>query len=167
MKRIALLVLVLAITAACDSESPGPPTKKEIADEVATGVEDELAKKGPKWKVDYRGDLSGHAEGGILVAMGAASSISAKGSGATKKDGAQFREALSLTILNANGDEPSPVVTLKLGDGTKCTNDNKKGFPELKLIDKEGKTFHAELEGSLVCGEKKDKSISFTAVMQK
>lgn len=179
MKRTTLLAFVLALTAACDSDktaeskasanagSAAPPTKSEIADEVASGVKDQLQKRGPKWKVDYKGDLSGHVEGGVLTAMGVSSSISAVGAAMTKDSKGKAPEGLSVTILNANTDTPNPVVTLKLADGTKCTNDNKKGFPKIKLIDKERKTFHAELEGALVCGEQKDKSITFSAVLKK
>ncbi len=175
MKRIGICVLLLVL-GACDeapkSDTSKPvtevPTGKEVSKEVAGGVRDVLAKKGPKWKVEYSGDLSGNLEGSILTAMSVSTTTSVVGKGMAKDMKGAAAGAFQATFMTGNDDNNRMVNTnLTLGDGTKCQEEPKSGLSKGKLIDKESKTFKAEVSGTLVCGPDKAKKITYKATLAK
>lgn len=170
MKRPVLLG-VIVLLCACDSKTDPPeikgpsvniPTQKEIQKEVSSNVKDVLDKKGPKWSATYSGDLSGSVSGDILTAMGATSaSIVAVGMGMTKDMKHTKKEGIRAIIIK-NGKVPIAQTTLALADRTQCYQTNVHKWSSVKIIDEDPETFHAELAGTLLCG---DKTITYKATL--
>ena len=87
--RMAIPAVLFMVLAGCESESKAAvaevPTMNQVASEVESNVRDVVAKKGPKWKVEYSGDLTGSIAGGILTSHSNPVSTIAIGAGMKKK----------------------------------------------------------------------------------
>lgn len=176
--KMRLSLLAMLALAACDSgaapdgkadPTTETPAEKVIKKDVDQGVKDELAKRGPKWKVEYSGDLTGAIEGGIMTAGKVASSMprmTVVGAGMKKDNSGQGTESFGATISGPAGKEYA-MVKLTLADGTRCSvsPDTAKMPSELKLIEPDPRKLRAVLKGSLACGEQKDKVITYMATL--
>lgn len=161
MKRLVLLLTLLFLYG-CDSKAANDvkieiPDKSTIKRETASGVKDVLNNRGPKWVISYTGDLKGTIQGGIMTAMSLPSSTSATGMAMTKDKKGKATESFTLTMVTATK-TPQSFMKMTLADGTKCSNPAPS--VDVKIINKERKTFHAQGTGDLLCGDKK---ISYTA----
>ncbi|MEZ4459000.1 MAG: hypothetical protein R3E66_04590 [bacterium] len=174
MKRTAIFLTIFFC--ACQEESktvpPTPeavvPNSKTVSKEVAGGVRDVLANKGPKWKVDYTGDLTGSVQGNIMTAMSSPMHTSVLGKGMNASKTGAAKASFQATFMAGDNDQDRPVnANLTLEDGTKCKEDIKVGFSKGKLIDKTTETFKAEISGNLVCGDDKSKKIAYKAFLSK
>ena len=141
--RLAVPAILLAFTfAACDRGTSGS-----------------VNPDGPKWQLDYSGDLSGHIEGKSLVIVRAGTPTHLNF--AVKTIG--NNPGLTAT-LSVREDKPSGFLTrVTLEDGTKCTPVDRS---DVKVIDTSKETFHATVKGKLKCGETEDQIIDFEAVIR-
>jgi hypothetical protein len=163
MNRLTLLFTFLFLYS-CDSatetgaNTPGAiPDESTIKKDISSHVKEAKSKNATKWVIDYSGDIEGTIQGGIMMAMPGSSSTQATGMAMTKDMKGKAEESFSLTIVNVST-PPQAFMKLTLADGTQCSN----AVPSLnlKVIDNEKETFHAEGSGDLLCGDKK---ISYTA----
>lgn len=173
--RTCLAVIAAFALSACDpapEDKPTPtevkvPGSKEISKEVATGVKDVLADKGPKWTITYSGGMSGEISGNIMTAMvmGPNTTVAGRGMNADKTGSAPA--GFSATITKG-GDKPTAMLRMTLADGTKCriTSGSVDGKETVKIINPDAKEFQAELTGKLGCGDDK-KIVSYKAVLKK
>jgi hypothetical protein len=76
-------------------------------------------------------------------------------------------EAFMARIMQG-GDTTRIQATLTLADGTKCTDVYRcmTGGSSAQLLGASSKTFHATLEGTMKCGDAKDTTITFTALLK-
>ena len=140
---LAVLACSLAFTvAACDRETSGSSKPG-----------------GPKWQLDYSGDLSGHIEGKSLVIVRAGPP-----------------EHLNFAVRTI-GNNPGLTATLSvhenkpfgflsrvtLEDGTRCAPVNRS---DVNVLDTSKETFHATVKGQMKCGEGEDQIIDFEAVIR-
>ena len=171
MKRLALLAVLIVAASVCESGAepadPNVPSEQEVADEVSTNVQDVLAKKRPKWKVDYTGALSGSVEGGILTATSVGTSMTSVLGKAMRSDmKGSASQSLQVNFMASKEAERFANVNLTLADGTKCKSDVRK-LSKGKVTNPEPKGFAAEVSGELLCGDAKDQRISYQATMAK
>jgi hypothetical protein len=141
-RRAVLACLLASTLAACDRGTS------------ATGRPD-----GPKWQLDYVGDLSGHIEGKslVIVRTGPPTHLNF----AVKTIG--NNPGLTAT-LSVREDKPSGFLTrVTLEDGTKCSPFN---HSDVDVLDTNKETFHATVKGKMKCGEAEDQVIDFEAVIQ-
>lgn len=147
-----VLFLIVPTLVACGSEG-------DSGGSSSVGGED-----GPKWRVEYSGDLNGEVSGDIMSVAGIATNTMLAGAAMNEDSTGAANESLRVTITRY-GDEPQASVTLNLADDTKCldvTNLDPKPS-RVDVSDSESKTFRAEISGTLYCGPGKDKRIDFTA----
>jgi hypothetical protein len=172
MNRLAIYAVMFVTLSACGSETEPPkasiPIEEEVTKEAATNVSDVLTNKGPKWKVDYSGDLTGSVEGGILTATsaGTGSMTSALGKAMKSDLRGSAPQALQVNFMASQTEERFANVNLTLADGTKCKSDIKK-LSRGEVTNPDPKAFTAEVPGELLCGDAKDKRISYSATLAK
>ena len=163
------LVLFVGLSG-CESETKAAvaevETTKQVATEVESNVRDVVAKKGPKWKVEYSGDLTGSIEGGILTFHSDPTSTIAIGRGMNKDMTGGAKGSLQVKFLPGKDDVNFALVSLTLGDGTKCQIDVR-NMPTGTVHNVDDEEFEAEASGELLCGDAKDERISFEAALNK
>jgi len=167
--RMVIPAVLFMALVGCESESRAAadvPTTKQVASEVESNVRDVMAKKGPKWKVEYSGDLTGAIEGGILTSNASPTSTIAIGAGMNKDMTGSAKGGLQVRLFPGKHDGQFASVSLTLGDGTKCQQDVR-NLPRSKVLHADNEKFKAEVWGELLCGDAKDKRISFEAVLDK
>jgi hypothetical protein len=114
---------------------------------------------GPKWQIDYSGDLSGRIEGKslVIVRTGPPKHLNF----AVKTIG--NNPGLTAT-LSVHEDKPFGFLSrVTLENGTKCTPVDRS---DVNVLDTSKETFHATINGKLKCGEAEDQIIDFEAVIQ-
>ena len=170
MRHFAPLALLFFTFAHCQadesSNSAEAPAKPTIQEEVNESVKDAMRNGDPRWRVDFGGDLDGSVQGEILTVVAIASSMTVVGAAMTPDRTGKAPQGVRLTVRNANSPRPSASVRLTLADGTACSDDvASRTASRLKLLDGNGKTFHAELSGALKCGA--GERIEYTAKLRK
>ncbi|NGP54447.1 hypothetical protein [Thioalkalivibrio sp. XN8] len=137
------LALLLAFTlAACDREASGSSNPD-----------------GPKWRLNYSGDLSGHIEGKsvVIVRTGPSEHLNF----AVRTIG--NNPGLTATLSVHEG-KPSGFLTwVTLEDGTRCAPFKRS---DVSILDTSKETFHATVNGQMKCGQAEDQIIDFQAVIQ-
>lgn len=150
-------------TAKTTAEKIGVPSEKEIKQDIKKGVEDVLKNKGPKWKVSYKGDLSGKLEGTILTATSIAGNTTLMGADMTPDKKAKADHQIQATVVT-RADPPMVMMTLTLADGTKCKSE-KEQTSKVKFHDENAKTLKADFKGALTC--EGGKKITYEASVDK
>jgi len=171
--KIAKMTIPAALfvaLAGCESETEAAvaevPTTKQVATEVESNVRDVVANKGPKWKVEYSGDLTGSIEGGILTSHSNPTGTIAMGAGMNNDMTGGAQSSLQVKFFPGEDDVNFALVSLTLDDGTKCQGDVR-NMPRGRILNAIDEEFKAEVSGELVCGDAKDKGISFDAALNK
>ena len=75
-------------------------------------------------------------------------------------------QSLQVNFMASKEAERFANVNLTLADGTKCKSDVR-NLSKGKVTNPEPKGFAAEVSGELLCGDAKDKRISYHATMAK
>jgi hypothetical protein len=169
--RMAIPAILFVALAGCESETKAAvaedSTTNQVASEVESNVRDVMAKKGPKWKVEYSGDLTGSIEGGMLTSHSNPTAATiAIGGGMNKDMTGSAKGRLQVRFLPGKDDAGFAWVDLTLGDGTKCRHDFR-NLPGGRVLNADNEKFKAEASGELLCGDAKDKRISFEATINK
>jgi hypothetical protein len=141
-RRAALAILLAFTLAACDRGTSGSSNPD-----------------GPKWQLDYLGDLSGHVEGKslMIVRTGPPEHLNF----AVRTIG--NNPGLTATLSVHDGKPFGFLTRLTLEDGTKCAPVNRS---DVEVLDTSKETFHATVKGQMKCGEAEDRIIDFDAVIQ-
>ncbi len=167
-KSLPLLLIVLA---ACgDREADGATTTVPDAEEIKREAQAEAkpARKAraTKWRFEYAGDLNGSVEGTILTMMvmqaGDGPRYTLAGGAMSPDLKSQATESFNGTVMTL-GDSTTTTIRVVLADGTQCHVDGVEPTT-FRVLDDDKKTFHAELSGSLRCGETR---ATFDAVFNK
>jgi len=170
MTHITIPVVLFVALAGCESETRAAvaevPTTKQVATEVESNVRDVVTKNGPKWKVEYSGDLTGSIEGGILVSHSNPTGTIVNGKGMNKDMTGGAKGGLQVKFHPGKDDVNFALVSLTLGDGMKCQSDVR-NLPKGRVFNADNEEFKAEISGELLCGDAKDKRISFEAALNK
>jgi hypothetical protein len=142
------------------------PARTDIAREVQDATRPARRQRAPKWRFEYRGDLNGSIEGSILTAMttqaGGSPRVTLAGGAMTPDRKAQATQSFNGTVMTF-GDNTVTTIRVVLADGTQCQVDST-APATFRVVDAERETFHAELAGTLKCGEGR---ASFDAVFRK
>ncbi len=150
--RYVMFFLIALMVAACGSaaDSEGSST---------SGGGD-----GAKWRVEYSGDLNGEVSGSIMSVVGIGSNTTIAG-GAMNEDRTGSAEHNFRGRIMQLGDETMVSFSLKLADGTRCSNATQQDSEQTtaEVFSEEKDTFRAEIRGTLHCGPEKDQRIDFTA----
>jgi hypothetical protein len=170
--RKSLSILIALLAACSDSEGqtaradPALQAKTDIAREVQDATRPASRQRAPKWRFEYRGDLNGSIEGSILTAMttqaGGSPRVTLAGGAMTPDRKAQATQSFNGTVMTF-GDNTVTTIRVVLADGTQCQVDST-APATFRVVDAERETFHAELAGTLKCGEGR---ASFDAVFRK
>lgn len=163
MKSRLLVLLSVLSLCACDAATPtGDVPASGAAGQIEEGVADAVSGHGPKWTFDYAGDLQGSVQGGILAAAKLANTTTVTGAAMTA-DHSRANQAFMARIT----DGTHAQANLTLADGTRCT-DVYRGMTgsTAELLDADSKSFHATLQGTMKCGDAKDRTITYTAVLK-
>jgi nitrous oxide reductase accessory protein NosL len=168
MKHRAISALLILAITGCESETetsqPNLPAQTEAANQVTTNVQSVLASNGPKWKVEYSGDLNGSVAGGILthtpVSTGSMTSVLGK---AMKSDlSGSALQTITVNLMASATDERFANVELTLADGTKCKS-AVSNLSSGRVTNPDPKAFSAVVTGELLCGDARDKRIQYLA----
>lgn len=177
----SLTALLLIAGPGCDKETATPaaeeaevtgetkteiPDEEEIKKEVASGVDDVIKKRAPKWKFEYSGDLKGTVEGGIMSVVSVGKNTTIAGGAMTKDRKGKAPQSFTAQIMRY-GDTPQVQMKLTLPDGMECRATPGEDTATVDVADGDRKTFRATVKGALTCGEAKDKKIKYTATLNK
>lgn len=157
----SLSILVVLLAACGDREGPAAradpasPVTADIAREVQDASRPAGRQRAPKWRFEYRGDLNGSIEGSILTAMttqaGGSPRVTLAGAAMTPDRKARAPQSFNGTVMTY-GDNTVSTIRVVLADGTQCQLDSAAPVT-FRVIDDARETFHAELAGTLKCGE--------------
>ena len=167
-KSFPLLFIVLAACGGRDADGSAPtvPDTGEIAREAQADATSARTRRAPNWRFDYSGDVNGSVEGTILTVMsmqGAGGPRVTLAGGALAPDlKSQATQGFNGTVMTM-GDNTATTIRVVLADGTRCQVDGAQPTT-FRVLDDDKKTFHAELSGSLLCGEAR---AQFDAVFDK
>lgn len=172
MIRWVTFILATTLLLACDKPAePAEPEAEgaavaeklpgEVGDQVEKGVKDVLDAKGPKWRVEYDGDISGAVEGGILSVITMQGNRTLAGAAMTEDMKGKAPQSFRVSIHDIPKEGFKPLMaSLKLPDGTKCTDTTGKDT-KAEIMNGEKKKLEAKLTGTMRCGD--DKKITYTA----
>lgn len=156
--KFLVMMAALLLSVSCDKakdEASSTPAAgaAEIAvpseKEIEKSVDDVLKNKGPKWKLSYKGALSGKLEGEIVTATNIAGNTSFLGAAMTPDKKAKAVQQIQATIIT-RADPPMVRTTLTLADGTTCSSEEGQAS-KVKFHDENVKTLKADLKGELTC----------------
>jgi hypothetical protein len=167
-KSLPLLLIVLAACADREADGAAPEVADagEMIREAKAEAKSARKQRAPKWRFEYSGDLNGSVEGTILTMMvmqaGGSPRYTLAGGAMAPDLKSQATESFNGTVMTL-GDSTTTTIRVVLADGTQCHVDGVEPT-KFRVLDDDKKTFHAELSGSLRCGEAR---ATFDAVFNK
>lgn len=111
----------------------------------------------------------GSVDGGVMTAIKIASNITLGGAAIAADGKGQAKETFRLTLRSA---DKQPVgskagqMFLTLADGTVCSQAPRQ-VAQIAITNGEVKSFKTEVTGNLVCGPSEDKTIAYTASLNR
>lgn len=159
MTLLLVSLLACAEPPAAPSTPAGVPTTDEIDADVDEGVAHVLGGGRRKWSATWSGDLSGETGGTVFTVQKIMMNTSLAGGALAPDMKGRAPQALVASLQEVDGAWHLSNLTLTLPDETRCgVRDT---MPTATVTDAEKKTFTGTFTGSLVCGEGRDKAITF------